>query len=93
MKQIILNIRKRNQSTSLVGSGAKNALSITSYNCTDVFGLSWITGSLETGQNFSPAVSWIPEKPGKYTATVFVWHGLNNPTALSPTVEFTINVN
>ncbi|WP_148703876.1 hypothetical protein [Nitrosopumilus piranensis] len=55
--------------------------------------LSWITGSLEVNQNFSPAVSWIPEKSGKYTATVFVWTSLTNPIALSPTVEFTIDVN
>jgi hypothetical protein len=50
-----------------------------------------ISGSSEHLQN-SPAVSWIPEKTGKYNATVFVWHGLNNPTASSPSVEFTINV-
>ncbi|WP_026089938.1 MULTISPECIES: hypothetical protein [Nitrosopumilus] len=54
--------------------------------------LSWISGSLEKGQTFSPAVSWIPTDPGKYTATIFVWHSLDNPSALSPTVEFEINV-
>ncbi|QUC64888.1 hypothetical protein NsoK4_00975 [Nitrosopumilus sp. K4] len=57
-----------------------------------VVSLSWITGSLETGQTFSPAVSWIPTSSGKYTATVFVWNSLTKPTALSPPVEFSINV-
>ena len=57
-----------------------------------VHSLSWITGRLATGQTFSPAVSWIPETPGKYTATIFVWHSLDNPMALSPTLEFSIDV-
>ena len=57
-----------------------------------VVSLSWITGSLETDQNFSPAVSWIPSKSGQYTATIFVWTSLTNPVALSPTTEFTITV-
>ncbi|MHA7734775.1 hypothetical protein [Nitrosopumilus sp. S6] len=55
--------------------------------------LSWISGTLEKNQSFSPSVSWIPSAPGKYTATIFVWHSLSNPSALSPTVEFEINVN
>jgi len=54
--------------------------------------LAWITGSLSAGQSFSPALSWIPDAPGTYTATVFVWESVNNPTALSPTVSETITV-
>jgi hypothetical protein len=54
--------------------------------------LAWITGSLTAGQSFSPALSWIPDAAGTYTATVFVWESVDNPTALSPTVETTINV-
>ncbi len=54
--------------------------------------LSWITGKLATGQTFSPAVSWIPENSGKYTATIFVWHSLENPMALSSQLEFSIDV-
>jgi len=54
--------------------------------------LAWITGSLTAGQSFSPALSWIPDAPGTYTATVFVWESVDNPTALSPTVTTTINV-
>ncbi|WP_200829069.1 hypothetical protein [Nitrosopumilus zosterae] len=57
-----------------------------------VISLSWITGSLKTNQNFSPAVSWIPQSPGQYNATVFVWNSLSNPIALSPTASFTIDV-
>ena len=55
--------------------------------------LAWITGSLAAGQSFSPALSWIPDASGSYTATVFVWESVDNPTALSDTVEATINVN
>jgi hypothetical protein len=55
--------------------------------------LAWITGSLSAGQSFSPALSWIPESSGSYTATVFVWESVDNPTALSPPVSVTITVN
>ena len=54
--------------------------------------LSWITGTLFEGQYFSPSVSWIPGSPGKYTATIFVWHSLSNPIAFSPTVQLDITV-
>jgi hypothetical protein len=55
--------------------------------------LAWITGSLSAGQSFSPALSWIPDAAGTYTATVFVWESVDNPTALSPPVTATITVN
>ena len=54
--------------------------------------LAWITGSLQSGQNFAPALSWIPENSGSYTATAFVWESVDNPTALSPPVSTTITV-
>jgi hypothetical protein len=54
--------------------------------------LAWITGSLTEGQQFSPALSWIPEESGSYTATAFVWESVDNPTALSPPVSTTITV-
>ncbi len=54
--------------------------------------LAWITGSLSAGQSFSPALSWIPTTSGTYTATVFVWESVDNPTALSPPVSVDITV-
>ncbi|ABX13443.1 hypothetical protein [Nitrosopumilus maritimus] len=54
--------------------------------------LAWITGSLSSGQSFSPALSWIPTEAGTYTATAFVWESVDNPTALSPPVSTTVNV-
>ncbi len=54
--------------------------------------LAWITGSLSAGQSFSPALSWIPDAAGSYTATVFVWESVDNPTALSPPTSVTITV-
>ena len=54
--------------------------------------LAWITGSLSSGQSFSPALSWIPTDAGTYTATAFVWESIDNPTALSPPVSTTISV-
>jgi len=54
--------------------------------------LAWITGSLTAGQSMSPALSWTPSASGSYTATVFVWESVDNPTALSPTVSVNIDV-
>lgn len=54
--------------------------------------LSWLTGKLVPAQSFSPALSWIPSETGKYTATIFVWEGIDNPSALSPTLSLTLNV-
>jgi hypothetical protein len=54
--------------------------------------LAWITGSLTAGQSMSPALSWTPSASGSYTATVFVWESVDNPTALSPTTSVTIDV-
>ncbi|NWK05012.1 hypothetical protein HX833_02805 [Marine Group I thaumarchaeote] len=54
--------------------------------------LAWITGSLTAGQSMSPALSWTPSAAGSYTATVFVWESVDNPTALSPTTSVTIDV-
>jgi len=53
--------------------------------------LAWITGSLTAGQSMSPALSWTPGAAGHYTATVFVWESVDNPTALSPTVSVDID--
>ena len=54
--------------------------------------LAWITGALTSGQSMSPALSWTPSSSGSYTATVFVWQSVDNPTALSPTVSVNIDV-
>ena len=54
--------------------------------------LSWLTGSLTSGQSMTAAQSWTPTSSGTYTATVFVWESVSNPTALSPTVSVDIDV-
>ena len=54
--------------------------------------LSWLTGSLTSGQSMTAAQSWTPTSSGSYTATVFVWESVANPTALSPTVSVNIYV-
>jgi hypothetical protein len=54
--------------------------------------LSWLTGTLNPAQSFSPSLSWIPQTPGKYIATIFVWQSIDNPSALSPTLSLTLNV-
>ena len=54
--------------------------------------LSWITGTLGAGATFSASQSWTPSETGSYTATMFVWESVSNPTALSPQLSITIDV-
>ena len=54
--------------------------------------LAWLSGSLSTGQSFSPSLSWTPADAGTYEATAFVWESVDNPTALSPPVSITVTV-
>ncbi len=57
-----------------------------------IVSLGWIEGSLSPNQRLSPALSWIPQNPGTYTITVFVWEAIVNPSALSPTLQMEIEV-
>lgn len=50
-------------------------------------GLSWITGTISPGQTLELAVSWLAEKPGQYTAEVFVWKSVTTPEPLSLEVK------
>ena len=46
-----------------------------------IISLGWISGLLNPGQTFSPALSWTPKVSNVYTAEIFVWdvseHGSN----------------
>ena len=54
--------------------------------------LSWIAGTIGAGATFSQSQSWTPDATGSYTATIFVWESVSNPTALSPQLSITIDV-
>ena len=54
--------------------------------------LAWIDGTLNPESSFSPSSSWIPQKEGDYTATMFVWESIDNPTALSPPIQIEFSV-
>jgi len=54
--------------------------------------LAWIDGTLNPGSSFSVSSSWIPQKEGDYTATMFVWESIDNPTALSPPISLGFTV-
>ena len=54
--------------------------------------LDWFSGDLEPNQATSPKVSWTPDTAGSYTATVFVWESIDNPAALSPSLNLDIQV-
>ena len=58
-----------------------------------VVSLGSIGGDLAPGQSMTPSQLWTPNAPGVYTAEVFVWESLNNPTPLSPSLEIPITIN
>lgn len=55
-----------------------------------VVSLSWISGSLNPGQIFSPSLSWMPKISGVYTAEIFVWESFVQPDALTEFVNMKI---
>ena len=57
-----------------------------------VVSLGWLSGTLSEKQMLSPALSWTPQNLGTYQATVFVWEGIDNPSALSPSISIEIDV-
>ena len=57
-----------------------------------VIQLSWLSGTLTTGQTLNPSQSWTPTAPGNYTAQIFVWSGISNPDALSAPLAMKISV-
>jgi|SRR6185312_15101168 len=54
--------------------------------------VTWIQGILQPHQSMSPSQSWIPEKPGVYTAQIFNWPCLDLCGALSYPLEMKIIV-
>lgn len=58
----------------------------------EIVSLGWIDGILYNNTSFSPSLSWIPEQEGQYTATMFVWESIDNPSALSPPIKIKVTV-
>ena len=54
--------------------------------------VTWMQGILQPHQSMSPSQSWIPTKPGTYTAQIFDWQCLDNCHALSIPLEMKIIV-
>lgn len=57
-----------------------------------VISLSWLTGSLSPGQSFFPTQSWMYAESGAYHIQVYVWESIDDPSALSPPLFMTVNV-
>jgi len=55
-----------------------------------IISLGWITGSLNSKQLLSPALSWTPDYAGSYLAEIFVWESLTNQDALSESLSISI---
>ena len=54
--------------------------------------LTWISASLNPQQTLSPAISWSTQKPGTYTAEIYVWDSIKDAAALTPSTELKITV-
>jgi len=54
--------------------------------------LAWMQSSLNVNQSTSTAISWLPEIPDDYTATVFVWKSIDSPIALSQPLSINFSV-
>jgi len=57
-----------------------------------IVSLTWITGSLNSGQSISPATSWTPIISGTYIATAFAWESIEIPIPLMSSISMTIHV-
>lgn len=55
-----------------------------------VLKLTWISATLNPQQTLSPAISWSTDKPGTYTAEIFVWDSIKNASALTSSIELKI---
>lgn len=54
--------------------------------------LGWVIASLQPQQTFSSAISWTTDRPGTYTAQIFLWDGMKNADALAPELDLKITV-
>mgnify|MGYP006275487921 CR=1 FL=1 len=54
--------------------------------------ITWISASLNANQKLAPAISWIPTKPGTYTAQIYVWDSIKDANALAVKTELKIIV-
>jgi hypothetical protein len=54
--------------------------------------ITWISASLNPQQTLSPAISWSTERPGTYTAEIYVWDSIKDASALTPSLELKITV-
>jgi len=57
-----------------------------------VVSVGWISGQLTPDQKLSPSLSWSSDKPGEFTAEIFVWGGLINHSPLAEYITLQINV-
>lgn len=57
-----------------------------------VLSFSFMTDSIMPGQQFTLGQSWFPSEAGQYTASMFLWNGINSPWPLSESKEITISV-
>ncbi len=54
--------------------------------------LSWVTGELPPEDSFKAAQSWMPDSQGTFSIEIFVWESIDNPNAISPVRNTTVDI-
>ena len=54
--------------------------------------LSWIDGTFSAKEPSDLALPWIPEEPGKYNVTIFIWKSLGDPSPFAEPIRTSVEV-
>ena len=54
--------------------------------------LAWIDGTLSPEEPSDLAIPWIPEEPGKYNVTIFIWKSVGDPSPFAEPIRTSVEV-
>ncbi len=54
--------------------------------------LAWVDGSLSPNEPADLAIPWVPEDPGKYNVTIFIWKNLEDPSPFAEPIRTYVEV-
>ncbi len=54
--------------------------------------LAWVDGSLSPNEPADLAIRWVPEGPGKYNVTIFIWKNLADPSPFAEPIRASVEV-
>jgi hypothetical protein len=54
--------------------------------------LEWVDGSLSPNEPADLAIPWVPEEPGKYDVTIFIWKNFEDPSPFAEPIRTSVEV-